>query len=55
MCAGAEAHLELARTLGPPARWIVLGLGLYVFVVLVPAVFGSFTLGRIVIGVCVSS
>ena len=34
-----------------PARWLLLGLGVYVFVVLFPAVFGPMVAGRIAIGV----
>ena len=35
---------------GGTARWLVLGLGVYVFVVLFPAVFGPMVAGRIAIG-----
>jgi hypothetical protein len=34
-----------------PARWLLLGLGVYVFVVMFPAVFGPMVAGRIAIGV----
>ena len=34
-----------------PARWLPLALGVYVFVVLIPAVFGPMVAGRIAIGV----
>jgi hypothetical protein len=34
-----------------PARWLLLALGVYVFVVMFPAVFGPMVAGRIAIGV----
>ncbi len=34
-----------------PARWLLLGLGAYVFVVMFPAVFGPMVAGRIAIGI----
>ena len=34
-----------------PARWLLLALGVYVFVVMFPAVFGPMVVGRIAIGV----
>ena len=34
-----------------PARWLLLALGIYVFVVMFPAVFGPMVAGRIAIGV----
>jgi hypothetical protein len=33
------------------SRWITLVLGVYVFAVLFPAVFGPFVLGRLAIGI----
>jgi hypothetical protein len=47
--AGVGAHR--VGLFGGAARWLVLALGVYVFVVLFPAVFGPMVAGRIAIGV----
>ncbi|MEZ3160072.1 hypothetical protein AB1K54_05915 [Microbacterium sp. BWT-B31] len=39
-----------ARVLTGPSRWIALAMGVWVFVPMLPALFASFLLGRIVIG-----
>ena len=38
------------RLFDGPARWLVLGLGVFVFVVMFPAVFGPMVAGRLAIG-----
>ena len=44
--------VSLARMpLAPVHRWVTLALGVYVFVVLTPAIFAGFVAGRVAIGV----
>lgn len=47
----AGVGIGRAELLPGPARWLVLAMGVYVFVVLFPAVFGPLVVGRLAIGV----